>query len=38
MLILIVPLVFYVTALFKQGALDKVFPFASVTAWLNLGN
>ncbi len=35
MLILIVPLVFYVGALFKQGALDKLFPFASITAYLS---
>jgi uncharacterized protein len=35
MLILIVPLVFYVGALFKQGALDTLFPFASITAYLS---
>ena len=35
MLILIVPLVFYISALFKQGALDTLFPFASVTAYLS---
>lgn len=35
MLILVVPLVFYVSALFKQGALDTLFPFASVTAYLS---
>ncbi|MFO7965565.1 MAG: CPBP family intramembrane glutamic endopeptidase [Desulfobacterales bacterium] len=34
LLILIVPLVFYVSALFKPGALDTLFPFASVTAYL----
>ena len=34
MLILIVPLVFYVGALFKQGDLDTLFPFASITAYL----
>ncbi len=35
MLILIVPLVFYVGALFKQGALGTLFPFASITAYLS---
>jgi membrane protease YdiL (CAAX protease family) len=35
MLILVVPLVFYVSALFKPGALDTVFPFASITAYVS---
>jgi len=35
MLVLIVPLVFYVSALFKPGALDTLFPFASLTAYLS---
>jgi membrane protease YdiL (CAAX protease family) len=34
MLILVVPLVFYISALFKPGALDTLFPFSSVTAYL----
>jgi len=34
MLILVVPLVFYISALFKQGAFETLFPFASVTAYL----
>ncbi|MFN2358542.1 MAG: CPBP family intramembrane glutamic endopeptidase [Desulfotignum sp.] len=35
MLILIVPLVFYLGALIKPGALDTLFPFASITAYLS---
>ena len=35
MLILIVPLVFYISALFKQGAFDTLFPFASLNAYLS---
>ena len=35
MLVFIVPLVFYMAALFKQGAVDTLFPFASVTAYLS---
>jgi membrane protease YdiL (CAAX protease family) len=35
MLILIVPLVFYVSAIFKPGPLGKFFPFASVTAYVS---
>lgn len=34
MLILIVPLVFYISALFKEGAYETLFPFASVTSYL----
>ena len=33
-LLLVVPLVFYGAALFKQGALDTLFPFASLSAYL----
>ena len=35
MLILVVPLVFYVSALFKPGALDTFFPFASAAAYVS---
>jgi membrane protease YdiL (CAAX protease family) len=35
MLILIVPLVFYVSAIFKPGPLGTFFPFASVTAYVS---
>jgi len=34
LLIVLVPLVFYVSALFKQGAYDKLFPFPSAQAYL----
>jgi len=33
-LIVVVPLVFYAAALFKEGAYDALFPFASVPAYL----
>ena len=35
MLILVVPLVFYVSALFKPGVLDTFFPFASAAAYVS---
>lgn len=35
MLVFIVPLVFYIAALFKHGALDTLFPFASLAAYLS---
>ena len=35
MLIIVVPLVFYVSALFKPGSLDTVFPFPSITAYMS---
>ncbi|SHJ91647.1 hypothetical protein SAMN02745216_02541 [Desulfatibacillum alkenivorans DSM 16219] len=35
MLVFIVPLVFYIGAFFKQGALENLFPFASATAYLS---
>ena len=35
LLILVVPLTFYTSALFKQGSLDTLFPFTSVTAYLS---
>lgn len=34
LLIVVVPLVFYVSALFKEGAYDTLFPFASAQAYL----
>jgi hypothetical protein len=34
LLIAVVPLVFYVSALFKEGAYDSLFPFVSVQAFL----
>ena len=34
LLIVVVPLVFYVSALFKEGAYDKLFPFPSVLTYL----
>lgn len=33
-ILVVVPLVFYVAALFKEGAYDTLFPFASVPAYL----
>jgi membrane protease YdiL (CAAX protease family) len=35
MILLVVPMVFYVSALFKQGAPDALFPFTSATAYLS---
>jgi uncharacterized protein len=34
-LVVVVPLVFYASALFKAGAYDTLFPFASVTSYLS---
>ena len=34
MLILVVPLVFYISALFKEGAYETLFPFSSVATYL----